>query len=83
MPDIAQLKPIERLAVFSLRAKAHQTAAELMRDVGVKTPTYLQSALRTLYLAGIVDHQVIDGEVRYSLAAVPTNNFPWRLLPLS
>lgn len=74
MPDLAQLKPIERLVIFSLRQKPDQTAAELMQDVGAKTPKYLQ-AIRTLFLAGVVGHQVQDGEVRYSILAEPTNNF--------
>jgi hypothetical protein len=62
-------KPQERLVIFSLRAIPGQTAQELLESTGSKTLTYLQSALRTLYLAGIIDHRIVDGEVRYSLAA--------------
>jgi hypothetical protein len=69
MLNPARWKPQERLVVFSLRAIPGQTAQELLDSTGSKTRTYLQSVLRTLYLAGIVDHQVIGGELRYSLAA--------------
>jgi hypothetical protein len=68
MLDTIKLKPIERLIVFSLRARPGQTAAQILTDVGAKTPTYLQSSLRTLYLAGLIDCAVDEtGNATYSL----------------
>jgi hypothetical protein len=57
MRNPSQLRPIERLIIFSLRAKRGQTAAQIQVDVGAKTPAYLQSALRTLYLSGAIDSE--------------------------